>query len=364
MLTLEKNKIELEPRQNIVNIVYQGVNITKDIQSNLMRSAYRDSIGEIDSLDLIIDDREKNWISKWKPLKGDKIEIEYINKKLETLQDSDIVNKLGIYYLDTFQFQGPPASVNLKALSVPLQSTILDEKKVKVWENISLEQLAKNAAKDCKLKLEYYVDYKRTYTRLEQDESYYSILKRVFEENGCVIKIYKDKLIIWEETKMEEREAVDTLVIDECASYVAENTDVDTYSECVISYYDSRKNKNIEKKVRLSSRKGYRGDIKRTLLLHQDQQPPGRSTAQKSEYLKNIAKKALKKYNKEATTVTLVLMGKKHFFHAGECVNIKGLGVFDGKYLIKEVTVELSTYTVSLKMRATNTDDIDAKVVI
>ena len=329
-----------------------------------MRCSYRDAIGEIDSLDIVIEDREKNWISKWKPLKGDKIEIDYINKKLETLQDEDVVNKLGNYYLDTFQFQGPPSTVNLKLLSVPLQSTILDEKKVKVWENISLEQLAKNAAKDCNLKLEYYVDYKRVYTRLEQDESYYSLLKKTFEENGCVVKIYKDKLVIWEETKMEERKIVDTLFIDECTSYIAENTDVDTYSECVISYYDSRKNKNIEKKVRLSSRKGYRGDIKRTLLLHQDQQPPGENAAQKSDYLKNIAKKALKKHNKEATTVTLALMGRKHFFYAGECINITGFGVFDGKYLIKEVTVDLASYAVNLRMRATNTDDIDAEVVI
>ena len=64
-----------------------------------------------------------------------------------------------------------------------------------------------------------------------------------------------------------------------------------------------------------------------------------------------LAKKELFNKNKEETTGKITLKGRPDLY-AGACIMLNNFGVFDGKYVIREVDVELSgNYVTSLDIR-------------
>lgn len=351
----------LDSRKNIINIIYEGVNITTDIARSLLNCSYKESTGELDSLEINLEDINNNWIGNWNPLKGDKIIIEYLNYNLNFPGDTLKKNKVGTFYVDTLEFSGPPDIVSIKALPLPLDSKLIDQSKVKVWENITLKKIVEEIATNASLELFYYVDTEREYKRIEQDGTDYDTLKKICEENGLNLKIYEDKLIIYEESKMEKKDPVITLHKDGLLSYYFRSTDTRAYSECVISYFDHVLNKKIEQKVTLKERKNYKGNPRRTLLLHEDKSPPGETPGQKREYLKTIAKKALKQKNKLNTTANISITGQSIWLSCGEIINLEGVGNFSGKYLITSIDVDLSNYKLDLELRKVNTDDEDSE---
>lgn len=351
-------------RQNRISIIYEGKNITTSIEKSLLSCIYKEAVGDIDSLEITVEDLKGNWIGPWNPLKGDEIKLEYINKNLIKTGDIDRVNNIGTFYLDTIEFSGPPDTVSIKALSTPIDSKLMDMTKIKVWENINLKKIVEEMAKNARLELFYYVNTDREYKRIEQDTSDYDTLKKICDENGLVSKVYKDKLVIYEESKMESRDPVISLDKKKLTSYHFQTTDTKAYSECEISYFDHKLNKKIEQKVVLKERNGYKGNPKRVLLIQEDKSPPGNTAAQKKEYLKTIAKKALKQKNKRITTANISLYAPEIWLSCGEIINFSGVGNFSGNYLITGLDIDLKNYRVDLDLRRVNNDDIIAEEVL
>ena len=333
-----------------LQILYEGKNITKYIHNDLLSFTQSDSLNEFDTLDLSIQNREGLWISSWAPLKGEKLEVKaYLhNWKVTGVVEIDV----GTFYIDNVSYSGPPDVCNIKALSVDITSNLMDNKKNRVWENVTLEKVASDIAKECNLELIFEVDFKFEYKRVEARlESYFNFLKRLGKEAGILVKLYNNKLILLEETLYEDKEPIMYLSRTDLKSYSFETDDTDRYAGCKISYYDSKLGKKIEKSFFTKQRPGYKRGTQRVLFINEEKEPPGATKKQKEEYLGKIAEKALREKNKDSTRGNIQLLGKEQLLSVGNTIYIVGFGIFEGKYLISKIDTNYKDYTLSLDIR-------------
>ena len=333
-----------------LQILYEGKNITKYIHNDLLSFTQSDSLNEFDTLDLSIQNREGLWISSWAPLKGEKLEVKAYLHNWEVTGVVEI--NIGTFYIDNVSYSGPPDVCNIKALSVDITSNLMDNKKNRVWENVTLEKVASDIAKECNLELIFEVDFKFEYKRVEARlESYFNFLKRLGKEAGILVKLYNDKLILLEETLYEDKEPIMYLSRTDLKSYSFETDDTDRYAGCKISYYDSKLGKKIEKSFFTKQRPGYKRGTQRVLFINEEKEPPGATKKQKEEYLGKIAEKALREKNKDSTRGNIQLLGKEQLLSVGNTIYIVGFGIFEGKYLISKIDTNYKDYTLSLDIR-------------
>lgn len=333
-----------------LQILYEGKDITKYIDKDLLNFTHSDSINEFDTIDLTIQNRELLWINGWAPLKGEKIEAKAILSNWESADHTEI--KIGTFYIDDISYSGPPDICSIKALSVDITSNVMDNKRHRVWENVTLEKIARDVAKECNLELIFDVDFKFEYKRAEAKlETYFNFLKRLSKEAGILVKLYNDKLILIEETLYEKKEPILTLSRNDVMSYSFSTDDTDTYAGCKISYYDSILAEKIEKSFFTKQRPGYKRGTQRVLFINEEKEPPGATRKQKEEYLGKIAEKALKEKNKNSVRGNIKLLGKEQLLSVGNTINILGFGIFDGKYLIAKIDTDFKDYTLSLDIR-------------
>lgn len=126
-------------RRPRVKIVYEGRDITQDIESYLTGVEYVDNTaGESDEVSFTVHDAFGQWRGAWFPFKGDRL-------TLALGYEGNLLN-CGTFTVDEIELSGPPDIVNIRALAsgigVPLRTT-----NSKAFEAQSLRQIAEEIAK-------------------------------------------------------------------------------------------------------------------------------------------------------------------------------------------------------------------------
>jgi len=117
----------------------------------------------------------------------------------------------GSFEIDSVDFAGPPDTVTIKALSVPISSSLRRSKKTRAWENATLQKIAQGIADEAKLELMYDVKDIIKLDRVEQEEkSDMEILLDLCEQYGVALKVTDNKIIIFEEAAYEAKPIIDT----------------------------------------------------------------------------------------------------------------------------------------------------------
>lgn len=339
-----------DTRKLELQILYEGKDITAYINHDLISFSHSDSLNEFDTIELTIQNRKMLWLDNWAPLKGEKIEAKAILHNWETSNKTEI--KIGVFYIDEVSYSGPPDVCTIRALSVNITSNVMDNKRHRVWEAVTLEKIARDVAAECNLELIFEVDFKFEYKRAEAKlETYFNFLKRLGKEAGILVKLYNDKLILIEESLYEKKESVLTISREDLMSYSFSTDDTDTYAGCKISYYDCILAKKIEKSFFTKQRPGYKRGTQRVLFINEEKEPLGATQKQKEEYLGKLAEKALKEKNKNSVRGNIRLLGKEQLLSVGNTINILGFGMFDGKYLITKIDTDFKDYTLSIDIR-------------
>lgn len=337
-------------RRGRLEVIYEGKDITKDIKDSIIDCNYRDSINEFDTIDLTLEDRKNLWIGDWFPKKGDKLEIKYVLNDWDSKGIKE--HLLGIFFIDNIDYSGPPSTVNLRGISVDIVSNIMDGKEYKAWEQVTIKKIAEDIAKKCDIELICDFKFNRVYNRVEQKlESDYTLLKRLCREAGITVKLYSNKLILFEEAEYEKNDPVINLTKSDCLDYRFSIDDTDTYSGCRISYYDYVLDKKIEHTFNTKQRPGYKKNTQRILFINEDVAPKGETKEEKKEYLLKIAQKELREKNKLGTTGSFNLKGLEKQLSAGDIIKISSFGRFDGNYIITEISTNFAEYQHSIAMR-------------
>ena len=345
-------------RRIINSIVWEGTDVTNDISNDIISLTGTDSINEFDTVDLEMENRDGRWYKSWAPKIGETIVFNYtlVNWEYPGIQSYDV----GKFYIDDVQYNGPPDKVTVKTISVDSSSTILEEKKNRVWEKVTLEKVAKDIAEANGIELIYDCDYNREYSRLEQQlESDISFLKKTTKELGINVKLYNDRLVLFEEDKYTKKEPILVLNREDLKSYSFSQDNTNMYQKCTISYFDSRLKKKIEVTYTAKGDKGAKRANKRTLFIDEQKAPPGKTKEQKESYLLEVAKKELEEKRKHAINGDITILGRVQPITNGDVIQILGFGEYEGKYIVENVNTDYTSFTLSLKMRKIAEEESD-----
>ncbi|MDQ0114353.1 phage late control D family protein [Paenibacillus harenae] len=331
-------------RRAEVAITYNGQDVSGSIAASLLDLSYTDNpSGQIDDLQISLQDRERKWQGPWNPVDGDTITasirtIDWNGRNgIESLP-------LGTFEVDSVSLSGPPDVVQIKALALPSGTAVRREARSKGWEKVRLKAVAAEIAQRSKLKLMYEAEDNPLYDRLDQsNQSDLAFLVDLCIKEGIAVKAAAGNLVLFDESAYERREAVATLTREggTVVSYGFEwSTSVAEYRACQLTYSDAAKGK--EYKV-LYTPPG--APVSGPILKVSE------NVGSEAEGLR-IARNRLRDENKNFGRASLALVGNIRMA-AGLTINLSGWGRYDGKYIIERATHSVggSGYTTGIEIR-------------
>lgn len=371
----------INARRAQVVVNYNGKDITKELSDYLLDFTYTDAEpGTLDDLQINLEDKARKWSGPWSPSAGDRITA-YI-KTVGWDKPGEIKRlNCGTFEVDSIDFAGPPDTVSIKAVSLPVSTNVRQEKKTKAWESVTLKSIAAEIAKRAGFTLMYEAHGNPKYDRQDQtDVSDLAFLNDLCKQEGIALKVTGKKLVLFDEYVYEQKPSALTIErgVSDIISYGFSFTTQDVaYAGCEVSYQPAAAKKKSSKKKddkdktkaatttdgstsKDSKKKKEKSEQPKPIKVIY--RPPGapkdgpmlkvsQSVGSQAEAI-NAARKNLREKNKEAGKATLSLMGNVALA-AGMTITIKGFGRFDGKYIIVSAThaVGSSGYTTNLEIR-------------
>lgn len=327
-------------RRTRVKIVYQGIDITTSLEPYLTEFTYTDNEGRADDIQITLQDRDKKWQGPWLPGKGDTIKatIETYNKKREG--DFNALN-CGTFYVDEVDFSGPPDTIKIKALSIPLAAGGKNAKRSRVWQAVTFSSIASDIAEGSGLKLLF--DAPNPYfDRVDQiqktDLSFFSSLAK---KEGISVKVNDEQLIVYDEQSYETKSSVRDIIrnTSDVISFSFKIATADNeYKDAEISYFDASKKKVLKYIYTVPGvEKGPRLKI--------------------NERVKSLneairrAKKAVRNKNKYNQTGRITVAGDTGLVQ-GLTIDAKNFGRYDAKYFVESSVHKVTGgYTTDITIR-------------
>ncbi|MEQ6355915.1 contractile injection system protein, VgrG/Pvc8 family [Lysinibacillus sp. M3] len=329
-------------RRTGIHVVYNNKSLTDELSGDLTDWTYTDNLsGEIDDLQLTVQDADVHWINDWFPVKGSVLDVEV---KRYYWSNELVKTKLGKFEVDDLSGGGPPTTMTIKALAVPETSSIRGEEKSKAWEKATLKQVIGDIAQKNRLKFYWQANENPKKDRYEQEsETDLAFLHRLCKEEGLCLKLSNSAIVVLDEADYEAKPVVDTIFRvskETCKIQVLQwdfNTKLNgTYRACRVQSHDAKKKKTI--KATFTPPKA--PQVGRTLVVKEEV----KSVAE----AQRLAKNRLREANKDATTINLVVISEIHI-DAGMTFNLNGFGRLNGKYIVTRAQHNKSKITLALR---------------
>ena len=332
-----------EARRAQINILYQGVNITEDINKDLLSFEYVDnSSKESDSISLSLKDEKHIWLKDWLPEKGDVI-IPTINILNWNRFNDNRSLPCGSFIVDEPEYSGRPSVFTINAIASPLNGNFKDISKSKSWNNITLKAIAGDIASRAGLQLQFISNINPLYASKEQTETPDStFLSDLCEEEGLAMKVTDSKIVIFNEKDFEARAPIALYkeFQDSVISYSFKSRLANTnYSGVNVKYYDAKIGKLVEYLYTI-------GEINEKSKIYQ----LNTQVKDVSEAMR-VAKQTALRLNKKETTTSLTVVGNIEIL-GGVTVILEEFGAFSGKYYIEKATHTIDNgYVTSFEAR-------------
>lgn len=330
-------------RRASINVTYQGVDITEELDKDLISFTYTDNAsGNADDISITLKDEKGKWLRDWKPGKGDILKSQINTFNWRRNGDKQIL-PCGTFIVDEPTYSGRPRILTLKAISIPSNSNFTTTKRSRAWENIYFKVIAQDIANRYGMKL--FFDSKRNpyFDRVEQNDAPdISFLADLCESKGLSCKITDQSIVIFDEEEYEKKTAVATFYESSSTvlGYDLKTTLTNTaYAGCKVIYFDSALGKNIE----------YMFAVKDDIDPEKDKIYTLNSRVKSGQEAKETAMKKLRELNKKEYPVTLRVVGNIDLL-GGNCVELKEFGAFDGKYFIDIASHTLPGYEVEMQL--------------
>ena len=312
-------------RRASIDVNYEHVNITDAIEGSVKTLTYTDvASGESDSLSLSLQDRERKWMGSWAPQKGDHISAS------ATFHDWDGEGDrwkiyCGSFEVDDISMDGPPPACTIGAVSIPRSTAFNEEERTKNWEEITVKEIAEEIASRAGISLFYEAD-EIPVTSIEQDkQTDCKFLYSVCEKYGLAMKVFAEKIVIFDEAAYEAAEPVTELKYEDfAAGYRYKSKLEGTYTGAKIAYSDPGTGEDHIVTVGGGAR-----------IKEINEVADSAADAQK----KAVA--ALNNANKSDTTFSGTIKARRELI-ASSCIILSGFGVQDGTYYLDKVVTKIS----------------------
>lgn len=333
------------PRKTTIEVTWQGKDISRDIAPDLLSISYADNLsGAADDLTIDIQDRAGLWSGPWRPQMGDTV-VARIKAEPWFTQVDDL--RLGTFAHDKITIAGPPKTVHLSCVSVPLSTGIRRRKRTRGWSGVTLKQIAEDIADKASLTLDWSGAAGFTYKRRQQtDKSNLEFLEELCKEVGRDVKVTEGKIAVFDALSLDATPSTGaiSLIKGHVESWSFDSDDSSRYGSCAISVFDPRD-----------------GKVKRA-----EYPPPGVSVpgldpdGQSLEVRMSIdtkgqgatkAQALLRNANRFATSGKLTVQGDPGLV-AGVTFDLTDAFGFDGKFIITRAEHDTSGfYTCRLNVR-------------
>jgi len=326
-------------RQSSIELIYHGVNITDNIKNDLKSISYTDNAsGAADDISIELKDDIGKWINYWNPKKGDIINPFIKTKNWRSEGDAQLFD-CGIFLVDEVSYSGRPRTLSIGAVSTPKNNDFTNTPKSKTWDNASVKKIAQSIAYNAGLALYFDSSINPIIKFIEQsEESDIEFINKICKNNGLAIKVYSNKMIIFNEYEYEQKKEVATIKESDMLSWQAKTTYTDTgYDACKVEYTDPTSGQELVYMYTIPNRVPIK-------VYKVNENVSSISEA------KILAKATLREKNKNETTLSISLMGNLNLV-ATQTIIISDLGVFNGKYYIDKISHTLgSGFTTDLDM--------------
>ena len=343
-----------------VAVSFDGVDISRPINEGLLSLSYTDNEeDEADDLQIKIQDRKKKWLGQW--LNDTMAQAAYgIKQGTKGLTISAGIKQFhpngkirsadfGFFELDQLKASGPPSQILIKGTSLPYSNGVRTEERDKAWEKYTLKKIGAEIAQKAGLGFLYDCPKDPSYSRVEQaKQTDIAFLMQLCHDHGYSLKISGLKLIIFDQARYENMQAVATIkwMDGTYVKYDLDTQDGDThYDQCVVRYYDAATGTKYEATANADD---YDAEAKEHTVCTVTSRPV-HSAAEASE----LAAKILRLHNKYEKKVSFTLLGNP-MIGAGMTMTIEGFGMWDEKYIIKQAKHDISPnsgYTTKIMLR-------------
>ncbi len=311
-------------RRAFIDVDYEHVNITNNIEGSVKTLSYTDvASGESDSISLSLQDRERNWMNSWVPQKGDHISVNLMFHDWDVENDSWSIY-CGSFEVDDISMSGPPPSCTIGAVSIPRSTAFNEEERTKNWEEITVQEIAMEIASRAGISLHYEAEEIPVKSMEQDKQTDCKFLYAVCEKFGLAMKVFAERIVIFDEAVYELAVPVMDLKYEDFTSYSYKSTLEGTYTGAKISYSDPVTGEDHIVEIGGGDR-----------IKEINEEADSVTDAQK----KAIA--ALNNANKKDTTFSGTIKAKKELV-ASNCVRISGFGVPDGVYYLDKVVTKIS----------------------
>jgi len=319
-----------------VRVLYESIDITRDIAPWLLGLEYTDGMGRADDLQISLWD-DGRWRTSWSPDKGAKLTVDIFALD----QGQAMRLPCGTFSIDEIEYSGPPDTVSIKGVSAWISTALRTEKKTRAWEKISLQGIAQTIASKAGLTLDFSGN-NPTYTRVDQkSRSDLDFLTEICEREGCWLKVTNGKLIIYPDEEWQSAPAVAAFTKNGgfVLGYSFRESLTGGYNKIVISWHDPKAKKLIQV-AHIPKNAPETGQVLRKNIRCG-------SIAE----AKRIAPNILDRANRSIQEASLDVIGDVRI-SAGMNVDIAGWGsVIDGRYEIGEPRHSLWPYATSMDLR-------------
>lgn len=288
--------------------------------------------GQSDSISITLQDIEKEWIGKLMPERGASLgaKIKLIN--WDSKEREDIFN-CGSFIIDDISFSGRPLSCVIGGVSVPTMDDFKSLPVTNTWEKTTLQDIATQIATKAGIALYYDADTVQIAEIEQSKQTDSAFLYALCEKYGLAMKVYNQKIVIFDIVKSEEKNSVWEIREGDTNAWSFNITIDGTYTGVNLDYTDPDTGDTI--KVTM-------GEPGRMYAINT--QASGRYDAELQAAAKvNAANRSIQTMQVTIRANTKVV--------ASHCVTVSGFGRLDGKYYVDKIKHSLGKgYTMQLSM--------------
>ena len=324
---------EASPRKVSLEITYKGKKLDEKIQERITSFTYTDiASGASDSVSLTLENIDKKWLNAWFPEKGSTITVKLVVKNWEKSGKKRTFT-CGTFVIDDISFSGRPLTATIGAVAVPADTGFKATKKSKTWEDVTIEQIASKVAETAGIKLYYNAPTIKINEIEQSKETDSSFLYSLCAKYGLAMKVYNQKLVIFDEEEYEKKQRIVTVDEKDMATWNFNTTVDGTYTGVKLTYTKPSSNKTTSVTVGTSER-----------LYEYDAQVDSQYDAELQ------AKARLRSENKKAKTMEMKIMANEEVI-ASTIIKVTGLGKANGLYYVDQVKRNIGTgYTMNVSM--------------
>lgn len=323
--------------RSYLKLEYNKSSDTDPITDDCKSWSYTDNAsGKADTISLTLSDAEQRWLNNYYPKSNDKIKA-WI--ETEAWFEGGKPGELycGAFTIDNFKTSGFPHSCEIQGISIPVSKDFSVTEKNKTWKKTTLQEIAGTIAGTAGVGLSYEAGSFSVAEESQSSQTDEAFLFTLCDKRGLSMKLYNDKIVIYDMAKYEAKRARYTIDQEDCESYSVSTAIMDHYDAVQMQYTSGKKAKTYTYNFTVPGTAGAR-----KLIVSGKADSVG-DAEQK-------AKAALRDKIRQEHTMSVTVMGNTKYM-ASDCCNITGFGKIDGKYFVDSVTHQKSgAYTSTLEL--------------